>query len=177
MGPCEHPSTHPENQAKGKIPQQKKRARRPRSRMCLLKGCGRVFRPEHPMARYCSEHCRNEAAQWRKWKARQQYRQTAHGKQVRRAQSRRYRVRQREQKKQKANALSGARVITRKFFFVLLRSPWVIRRIPTQPAVAAAALLFLCMSSGSRTSSGAGEALVGAPPQPAMNSLDLVPIY
>ena len=69
----------------------------------------------------------------------------------------------------KPMSVGGARVITRKFFFVLLRSPWVIRRIPTQPAVAAAALLFLCMSPGSGTSFGAGEALVGAPPQPAMN--------
>jgi hypothetical protein len=51
---------------------------------------------------------------------------------------------------------------------VLLRSPWVIRTIPKQPAVAAAALLFLCMSPGSRTSSRSGEALVGAPSQPAM---------
>jgi len=168
MGHCEHLSTHLENQAKGKIPQQNKRARRPRSRMCLLKGCGRVFRPEHPLVRYCSEHCRNEAARWREWKGRQQYRQTAHGKQVRRAQSRRYRVRQREQKKQKANALSGARVIIRIFFFVLLRSSGVIRGIPTQPAVAAAALLFLCMSPVSGTRFGAGEALVGTPPQPAM---------
>jgi len=168
MGLCEHPSTHLENQAKGKIPRQKERTRRPRSRMCLLKGCGRVFRPEHPLARYCSEHCRNEAAQWRQWKARHQYRRTARGKQIRRAQSRRYRVRQRERKTQKANALSGARVIRRKFFFVLLRSSGVIRGIPTEPAVAAAALLFLRMSPVFGTRFGAREALVGTPPQPAM---------
>ena len=168
MGPCEHPSTHLENQAIRIIPHEKKRARRPRKRMCLLKGCGRVFRPEHPLARYCSEHCRNEAARWRQWKARQQYRQTAHGKQVRRAQSRRYRVRQREQKKQKNDSIGGARVITRKFFFVLLRSPGVIRGNPTQPAVAAAALLFPRMSPVSGTRFGTRKALAGTPPQPAM---------
>ncbi len=168
MGPCEHPSTHLENQAKRRFPQQNKRARRPRSRTCLLKGCGRVFRPEYPLARYCSAHCRNEAAQWRRWKARQRYRQTAHGKQVRRAQSCRYRVRRREQKKQKTDSLSGARVITRNFFFVLLRSPGVIRGIPTQPAVAAAALLFLCLSPVSGTRFGPREALVGTAPEPAM---------
>ena len=168
MGPCEHPSTRLENQAIGITRHEKKRARRPRKRMCLLKGCDRVFRPEHRLARYCSEHCRNEAAHWRQWKARQQYRQTAHGKQVRRAQSRRYRVRQREQKKQRNDCLGGARVITRKFFFVLLRSPGVIRGIPTQPAVAAAALLFLRMSPVSRTRFGARETLVGTSPQPAM---------
>ncbi len=168
MGLCEHPSIHFENQALGKIPHEKRRARRPRKRLCLLKGCGRVFRPEHRLARYCSERCRNEAAHWRQWKARQQYRQTAHGKQIRRAQSLRYRVRQREQNKQKASVLGGARVITRRFFFVLLRSPGVIRGIRTQSAVAAAALLFLRMSPVSGTRSGAREALVGTPPEPAM---------
>ncbi len=169
MGPCEHPSTHRENQAKGIIPQQKKRARRPRSRTCLLKGCGRVFRPNHPLSRYCSEHCRNQAAKWREWKARQQYRQTANGKQVRRAQSRRYRMRRKERKKQKTDVIAGARVITRKFFFMHLRSSGVIPRIPTQSAVAAPAILFLCMSPRSGTGFGAGEALVGAQSQPAMN--------
>jgi len=177
MGPCEHPSTQFQNQAKGIKPFIRRNARRPRTRRCLLKGCGRLFRPDHPLARYCSEHCRNQAAKWREWKARRQYRNTDRGKQVRRAQSRRYRVRQKERKKQKTDAVGGARVIPRKFFFVLLRSPGVIRTIPTQAAVAAAALLFLCMSPGSRTSSRAGEALVGAPSQPTMNFLDLVPIY
>jgi hypothetical protein len=155
MGPCEHPTTLLQNQVKGIKPRIKRNARRPRARTCLLKGCGRVFRPNHPLARYGSENCRNQAAKWREWKARGQYRKPDRGKQVRRAQSRRYRVRQKERKKQKTDAVGGARVITRKFFFVLLRSPWVIRRIPTQAAVAAAALLFLCMSPASRTSSGA----------------------
>jgi hypothetical protein len=175
MGPCEHPSTQLQNQAKGIKPRIRRNARRPRARTCLLKGCGRVFRPDHPLARYCSENCRNQAAKWREWKARCKYRKTDRGKQVRSAQSRRYRVRQKERKKQKTEAVDGARVITRRFFFVLLRSTWMIRRISTQPAVAAAALLFLCLSPGSRTSSGAGEALVGAPPQPAMNSFGFSP--
>ena len=120
MGPREHPIIQLQNQAKGIRPRIKRNARRPRARTCLLKDCGRVFRPDHPQARYCSEHCRNEAGKWREWKARRKYRKTDHGKQVRRVQSRRYRVRQREQKKQKANALSGARVITRNLFFVLM---------------------------------------------------------
>ena len=150
MGQCEHPTLHLQNQVKAIRPRRIKRyARRPRTRICLLKGCGRVFRPDHPLARYCSEHCRDEATKWREWKARRKYRKTDHGKQVRRIQSRRYRVRQKERKKQKVDAVGGARVIKRKFFFVLLRSPWLIRRIPTQPAVAAAALLLLCMSPGS----------------------------
>ena len=149
MGPCEHPTTPLQNQAKGIKPRIKHSARRPRARTCLLKGCGHVFRPDYPLARYCSEHCRDEATKWRKWKARRKYRKTDRGKQVRRIQSRRYRVRQKERKKQKVDVVSGARVIRRKFFFVLLRSPWLIRRIPTQSAVAAATLLFLRMSPGS----------------------------
>jgi hypothetical protein len=149
MSPFEHPTTQLQNQAKETKSRIKRNARRPRTRACLLKGCGRVFRPEHPLARYCSEHCRNEAAKWREWKARRKYRKTDRGRQLRRVQSRRYRVRQKERKKQKADAAGGARVITKKKYFVLLRSPWLIRRIPTQPAVAAAALLFLCMSPGS----------------------------
>jgi hypothetical protein len=169
MGLCEDPTTHPKNQDKGISAQNKRRTRRPRSRICLLKGCGRAFRPNHPQARYCSEHCRNQAAKWRQWKARQRYRQTAHGKEVRRAQSRRYRVRRKERKKQKADLIQGARVITRKFFFMLLRSPGMIRRIQHQTAVAAAALLFLCMSSRPGARFGSGEALVGTSPKSSMN--------
>jgi hypothetical protein len=149
MGHCEHPTIQFQNQAKGIKRRIKRSTRWPRTRICLLKGCRCVFRPEHPLTRYCSEHCRKEATKWRKWKARRKYRKTDHGKQVRRVQSHRYRVRQKERKKQKVDAIGGARVIRRKFFFMLLRSPWVIRRIPTQQAVAAAALLFPCMSPGS----------------------------
>jgi hypothetical protein len=126
MGPCEHPTTQLQNQAKGIKRRNKLKARRPRARKCLLKGCGRVFRPDYALARYCSEHCRNEAAKWREWKARRKYRKTERGKQVRCAQSRKYRVRQKERKKEKTDAVGGAWVITRKFFFVLLRSPWLI---------------------------------------------------
>ena len=169
MGPREHPIIQLQNQAKGTSPRIRRNARRPRARTCLLKDCGRVFRPDHPQARYCSEHCRNEAAKWREWKARRKYRKTDRGKQVRRVQSHRYRVRQKERTQQKNGPVGEARVITRNFIFVFLRSPWLIRRIPPQPAVAAAALLFLCVSPCSRTSSGAGEALVGASPQPPMN--------
>jgi hypothetical protein len=149
MGPCEHPTTLLQNQAKGIKPRIKRRVRRPRARKCLLKGCGRIFRPDYALARYCSEHCRNEAAKWREWRARGKYRKTEHGKQVRCAQSRRYRARQRERTQQKSGPVGEARVITRNFFFVFLRSPWLIRGIPPQPAVAAAAFLFLCVSPGS----------------------------
>lgn len=177
MGPREHPIIQLQNQAKGTRPRTRRKARRPRTRACLLKDCGRVFRPEHPKARYCSEHCRNEAGKWREWKARRKYRKTDRGKQVRRVQSRRYRVRKKERTQQNKGPAGKARVITRNFFFVFLRSPWLIRRIPPKPAVAAATLLFPCVSSRSRTGSGARETLVGSAPQPPMNLLDLVPTY
>jgi len=169
MGPAEHRSSLVENQGKGSGAQGTRRTRRPRGRICLLKGCGRVFRPDHPLTRYCSDHCREQARKWREWKARHQYRQTARGKQIRRAQSRRYRQRRKRKIPGKNGGTGGARVIARKFFFVHLRSPRLLRGIPAQPAIAAAAILFPCLSAGPGTSSGAREALVGAPPQPAMN--------
>jgi hypothetical protein len=97
------------------------RARRPRRRVCLLKDCGRVFRPQQPLARYCSEACRQQARRWRQWKARRRYRQSANGKQKRQAQSRRYRECRKERQAQETAAVTTARVIPTIFFFMLLR--------------------------------------------------------
>jgi hypothetical protein len=94
MGPSEDRSTAAKNQAGHlRTAGQRGRLRRPRRRACLLKGCERRFRPVHPLTRYCSEECREEARRWREWKARHHYRQSEGGKQKRRAQSRRYRLR------------------------------------------------------------------------------------
>jgi len=87
MGPSEDRSSAEKNQAG------QRRIRHPRSRACLLKGCELRFRPVHPLTRYCSEKCREEARRWREWKARHRYRHSAAGKQKRQAQSRRYRMR------------------------------------------------------------------------------------
>jgi hypothetical protein len=98
MGPCEDRSTAEENQGGRRTRRTagfQGRAHRPRSRACLLKGCERVFRPVHPLARYCSERCREQARRWREWKAQHRYRQSEGGKQKRAAQSRRYRIRHR----------------------------------------------------------------------------------
>jgi hypothetical protein len=65
------------------------------SRICLLKGCERRFRPSHPLSRYCSPSCQDAARQWRRWRAARRYRATPDGRQQRRGQSRRYRERQR----------------------------------------------------------------------------------
>ena len=94
MGPCEDRSTAGKNQAgHGHTAGPGRRARHPRRRACLLKGCERRFRPVHPLTRYCSQECREQARRWRTWKARHRYRQSEAGKQKRRAQSRRYRMR------------------------------------------------------------------------------------
>jgi hypothetical protein len=97
MGPCEDRPTAEKNQG---------RARRPRRRLCLLKGCEQVFRPTHPRTRYCSQECREQARRWREWKARQRYRQSDGGKQKRQAQCRRYRIRHRD-RAEKAKTASG----------------------------------------------------------------------
>lgn len=117
MSPCEDPSTHPQNQAKESRQPRRPRARRPRSRVCLLKGCTQTFRPDHPLERYCGDECRERARQWREWKARQRYRQSNEGKQKRRAQNRRYRLRIKSRKSEKPAAGSVARVIATKLFF------------------------------------------------------------
>jgi hypothetical protein len=95
MGPSKDPAIPAENQAP-RSPRgwgYEERVRRPRKRVCLLKGCERQFRPMHALTRYCSQECREEARRWREWKARHRYRQSEGSKQKRRAQSRRYRMR------------------------------------------------------------------------------------
>ncbi len=125
MGPIEDPATQLEKQLRnrglrpvGRGPGH--RARRPRRRLCLLKGCEQAFRPKHPLTRYCGEQCREQARQWRAWKARRRYRQTEGGKQRRQAQNRRYRRRQTGKTRKSGAVKQGARVIAKKFFFLQL---------------------------------------------------------
>lgn len=66
------------------------------ARRCLLKGCERWFQPARPQARYCSSECQQAACRWRRWRAARRYRATPGGQARRRAQSCRYRARQRE---------------------------------------------------------------------------------
>lgn len=67
-------------------------------RKCLLKGCDRSFSPNHYLDRYCGDDCRDAARRWRIARANLKYRASERGKQVRRAQASRYRVRVKEQK-------------------------------------------------------------------------------
>lgn len=72
------------------------RRHHPCCRRCLLKGCERWFLPTRPQARYCNAGCQQAARRWRRWQATQRYRASAAGKERRREQSRRYRVRRRQ---------------------------------------------------------------------------------
>jgi len=121
MSPSENGTRHPENQ---EPPRQKRLARRPRARRCLLKGCEERFHPRRARQRYCSEGCRVAARKWSRWKAQQKYRATAVGKRKRNGQSCRYRerVKKRNQPPEEAVA-EAARVITQGFFRPLLRPP------------------------------------------------------
>ena len=168
MGLSEDPPTSPENQLARRVRWPKRRARRPRSRVCLLKGCERVFRRQQPLTRYCSEACREQARWWRAWKAQRRYRQSEGGKQRRQAQSRRYRERRKAEPERKTAAVSGARVIPTKFFPVLLRPPGVLCGVPAHTAVATAAVLFPGLSPRPGAGSGEGEALAPAAPRPGV---------
>ena len=77
-----------------------------RLRRCLLKGCDRLFRPSCPQARYCSDHCRQQARRWRRWFHCRQYRASEQGKCHRRQQSRRYRARQQQRRALDLSALA-----------------------------------------------------------------------
>jgi hypothetical protein len=78
-----------------------------RPRRCLLKGCERLFWPRRPQTHYCSEACGQAARRWRRWQASQRYRASAHGRELRREQSRRYRQRLRERQAASADVDSS----------------------------------------------------------------------
>ena len=100
------------------------------------------------MERYCSKHCRDQARKWRQWKARHEYRQSPHGKQVRRAQSRRYR--QRRKNKAKIGRLhKGREGHHKKSIFMLLQPRWVLRNVPPEAPLTPATVLLQGMPAGS----------------------------
>lgn len=158
MGPPESPLRHCENQAAGR---RKRRARRPRRRPCLLKGCEQRFHPRPARQRYCSEGCRKAARKWSRWKAPQKYRTTAGGKQKRNGQSQRYREQVKRRKPAEPEAVSAAaRVITPEHFFrAHLRPARLLRAIRAPAAKSFAALLFAGVPASAGAGPGAGAAL------------------
>jgi hypothetical protein len=67
-------------------------------RKCFLKGCDRYFSPSHHLDRFCADDCRDAARRWRLARANLKYRVSRHGKENRRAQAARYRIRLKERK-------------------------------------------------------------------------------
>jgi len=156
MGPSESPTTPPGNQ-----PVRPKRVvRRPRARLCLLKGCGRRFRPRRAQQRYCSEPCGKAARKWSRWKAQQRYRSSRYGKQKRNGQSQRYRQRLRSREPADSGAVVElARVITKNFFRGELRPAWLLRAIRSSAAKPLTTLLLTVVPAGAGSRSAAGAAL------------------
>jgi hypothetical protein len=134
VGPSEHHTKSDKNQ--GSI---QKYGHRPRQRRCLLKGCDCLYHPKHPLQRYCSEACRDEAKRWGQHKAQRTYRATQNGKKKRKEQSSRRRQRQREAASDAA--ANSAWVIPIIFFRPLLRPAWMLRTFSQNPAFSAAAFL------------------------------------
>jgi hypothetical protein len=140
MGPLESVTRPHKNQAAGR---RKRRARRPRARGCLLKGCEQPVRPRNARQRYCSPECRQKARKWSRWKAQKKYRKTADGKQKRNGQSGRYRERIKSRKPPEPEAVSeSARVITQEHFFrAHVRPAGLLRAICAATAKSLAAFL------------------------------------
>jgi hypothetical protein len=151
MGPPENLTRPRKRQAAGG---RKQRARGPRQRHCLLKGCEQGFHPRQSHQRYCSEGCRQAARKWSRWKAQQRYRETAAGKAKRNQQSRCYRQRAKTRKASAAEAVNeAARVISREDFFrAHVRPAGMLRGLRAAAAKSLAALLLRGMpaSAGAR---------------------------
>jgi len=152
----EGPSSSPQNQ-------ERKKCRRPRMRMCLLKGCDKWFHPEKASERYCSDECGEAARKWSLWKAQLNYRSTQKGKNKRKEQC----LHRRERIKNKKNCESetvheAARVITTKFFRSLLRPPRLLRDVQPHLQITEATLLLKRVPEGRGTCAGAGTAMEGS---------------
>jgi hypothetical protein len=156
MGPFESPTTRFGNQ-----PLRPERVvRRPRARLCLLKGCSRRFHPRRAQQRYCSEQCGKAARKWSRWKAQQRYRSTRSGKQKRNGQSQRYRERLRSREAADSEAVEKpARVITKIFFRGELRPARLLRAIRSSAAESLTTLLLTGVPAGAGSRSTAGAAL------------------
>jgi hypothetical protein len=158
VGLPESPTRHAENQAAGRG---KRRARRPRLRRCLLKGCEQRFGPRQARQRYCSERCREQARKWSRWKAQQRYRETTAGQQKRNGQSRRYRERVKTRKLPEPEGVNeAARVITQEHFFrAHMRPARLLRTIRATAAKSLAALLFTRVPARTGAGPRSGAAL------------------
>ena len=93
MSPKEDWTSRERNQLQDNREEKRERGRQPRRRECLLKGCGKRYRPRHPMARYCSRECGRAARQWSQWRSRRRWRESENGREKRKQQTARHRER------------------------------------------------------------------------------------
>src|ERR1700752_2138751 len=158
MGPAKSVTCPRKDQATGR---RKRRARKPRPRFCLLKGCEQKVHPQQARQRYCSEDCRSAARRWSQWKAKKRYREPAAGLEKRNSQSRRYRERVKSRKAADPEAVNdGARVIIQEHFFrAHVRQARLLRALRAAAAKSFAALLFARMPSRPGASCRSGAAL------------------
>jgi len=158
MGPPESRTRPRKNQATGRG---QRRARKPRPRCCLLKGCEQRFYPRQVRQRYCSAECRKAARKWSRWKAQQKYRTTDGGKQKRNGQSRIYRERVKNRKTPEPAAVSeAARVITPEpFFRTHVRPARMLQALRAPAAKSLTALLLHLVPACAGASEGSGAAL------------------
>ena len=156
----ESPTRAPENQETGR---RKRLAHRPRTRLCLLKGCEQRFHPRQARQRYCNERCGEAARKWSRRRAQERYRLTAAGQQNRNRQSRRYRERIKLRKPPEPEVVNdSARVITTEHFFrSLLRSARMLRGIRACAAKSLTALLLTRLPARAGARPGTGAALEG----------------
>jgi hypothetical protein len=156
VGPDEDSTLQAEARESGQPP-----GRRPRTRCCLLKGCEQRFHPQQAGQRYCSDECREATRRWSRWKAQQNYRATAAGKERRNGQSRRYRrrVKNRRSAAPEEAVPEAARVITPQFFRSLLRPARLLRRVRPATSLTPPEVLFARMPARHGTSLATGAAL------------------
>jgi hypothetical protein len=157
MGPPESATSRAGNQdgRRRRLPH------RPRLRCCLLKGCDQRFRPHRARGRYCSDHCREAARQWSRWKAQDRYRKTLAGRQKRNGQSQRCRKRIQSRKPPEPEAVDEAtRVISsEELFRSFVRPARLLREVRAPAPKSFAALMLAPVPACNGACSGAGAAL------------------
>jgi len=140
----------------------------PRNQSSMLKACERRFRPLRPLTRYCSEEYREKARRWREWKARHHYRQSEGGKQKRRAQSRRYRLRSKRTRAATQGPRRPREGHRKKKYFATPAIGLAAMKSSSRDDVAPAAILFALLSPSPGASSRARTTLAGTPTRAGM---------
>ena len=115
-------------------PRPKARARRPRARPCLNKGCGRKYQPRRWNQRYCQEpECRREVDRWQAAQRQANRRKDADAKAKHAQAEKERRQRAKSTPKVAQNPELRRRVVTRqKFFFPSVMQTAGLPRTPRE---------------------------------------------